>query len=758
MRLLICIGLLSSCRGKPPEETGTDSVDTQITVDTADTTGPADVDGDGFNAEEDCDDSNGAIHPDADEVCDGLDNNCNGDVDEDSATDAPTWYTDGDGDGYGDDATASPSCAQPVGTSAMGGDCDDTDPTFHPGAREDDCADPTDWNCDGSVGYADVDGDGFAACDDCDDAEATVNDDADETCNGIDDDCDGDTDDNATDAPTWYGDSDGDTFGGSQFTATSCVAPDGYVATSDDCDDLDANTHPGAAESCDLADNDCDGDVDEGVESTWYADADGDGFGDATTPIQACTAPTGYTWNGDDCDDANAATNPSSYEICDSADNDCDGSIDEDAINASTWYADGDADGYGTLSGTSISCDQPTGYAAAANDCDDSDGGVNPGATEICDSVDNDCDGDTDEGVTSTYYIDVDGDGYGGSTTMEACTQPSGYVSDASDCNDSEAAANPGESEVCDGIDNNCDGAVDEGLTSTWYQDVDGDGYGGSTQTEACTQPTGFVADSSDCDDADAAANPGESEACDGTDNDCDGVIDNGVLGNTLICAASSCLAILQDQPTATSGTYHLDPSGSSAFAAWCDMTTDGGGWTLGFTKNSSHNSGVYAGFGGSYQDVNQLTVHPDNASSDSTPRAGWLNLNDLVHTEIVVTAHANGSETYRSNSIPATEIRISWGQDGYLLYGGSTGYYWCGGNRSYTDHGSGQVNQPSGAPNDCKGHGGLGSGWDFSNANTANQGLTMCGPDVGGWMHSGFASGSVSNGSVGAAQAIWAR
>jgi hypothetical protein len=753
MRLLLVLALLCSCREKPLEILGDDTQ-----ADTQDSAPVPDVDGDGFNAEDDCDDSNGAIHPDADEVCDGLDNNCDGDVDEDSATDAATWYADADGDGYGDDNSASTACTQPAGATASGGDCDDTDPTFHPGAREDDCADPTDWNCDGSVGYADADGDGFAACEDCDDTKATVNDDAAETCNDTDDDCDGDIDENATDATTWYGDADGDTYGGSQFTATACVAPDGYVATADDCDDLDPTSYPGAAETCDEADNDCDSEVDEGVQSTWYADADGDGYGDSLSTVDSCDMPAGYSANGDDCDDNNAATNPSSYEICDNTDNDCDGSTDEDAINATTWYEDGDGDGYGTLSSTSISCDQATGFSANATDCDDSNAGVNPGATETCDSVDNDCDGSTDEGVTSIFYIDGDSDGYGGAAQAEACTQPSGYATASGDCDDAEAAANPGETEICDTIDNNCDGTVDEGLTSTWYQDGDGDGYGGSTSTQSCNQPTGWVADSTDCDDNDNLIHPTAPESCDGLDNDCDSQVDEGILGNALACSANNCLAVLQDQPGATSGTYHLDPSGNSAFASWCDMTTDGGGWTLAFTKNSIHNSGVYAGFAGSYQEVTQLTVHPDNASSDSTPRAGWLNLNDLVHTEIVLTAHFNGSETYRSNSIPASEIRIAWGQDGYLLYGGSTGYYWCGGNRNFTDHGSGQVNQPSGAPADCKGHGGLGSGWDFSDSTDYNLGLTMCGPDVGGWMHGSFHGPEIANGLVGAAQAIWVR
>jgi hypothetical protein len=107
-----------------------------------DTSAAVDADGDGFGVQEDCDDTDSTIHPDADEICDGVDNNCDGTVDEDSATDATTWFTDADGDGYGDDAATTSACSQPVGTSTLGGDCDDADPAFHPGAREDDCTDP----------------------------------------------------------------------------------------------------------------------------------------------------------------------------------------------------------------------------------------------------------------------------------------------------------------------------------------------------------------------------------------------------------------------------------------------------------------------------------------------------------------------------------------------------------------------------------------------------------------------------------------
>ncbi len=580
--------LATSCRGKDGTvDTGEVSPDDTSEEETGLDTGDIiDLDEDGHPASTDCDDSDATSYPGATETCDGADNDCDGIVDND-ASDATVFFSDTDGDGYGDDASSVNACTLPTGYSPLGGDCDDADPVYHPGAAEADCTDAADYNCDGSVGFADADGDGFAACVDCDDADAAVNDDAAESCNGIDDDCDGlaDSDDpDVVDASTWYGDADGDGYGGQQFVQAACSAPAGFVATNDDCDDLDADSYPGAAESCDESDNDCDGDVDEGVESTWYADADGDGYGDATTTTDACTAPPGYTWNGDDCDDTAPAAHPGGLEVCDGADNDCDGDTDEDnALDALTWYADSDGDGYGDTATTTAACQQPSGHVPGDSDCDDAVAAVNPGATEVCDNVDNNCDGSVDEGVQSTWYADADGDGYGDTaSSTEACQQPTGHVSGDSDCDDAVAAVNPGATEVCDNVDNNCDGSVDEGVQSTWYADADGDGYGdAASTTAACNQPTGFLSDNTDCDDTDGTVNPSATELCgDGLDNNCDGSQSTDPLGHTAGCAGTDCSAILAADATSATGTYWIDPASTGAFQVACDMDTSGGGWT----------------------------------------------------------------------------------------------------------------------------------------------------------------------------------
>jgi uncharacterized protein (TIGR02145 family) len=232
----------------------------------------------------------------------------------------------------------------------------------------------------------------------------------------------------------------------------------------------------------------------------------------------------GFSENNGDCDDTNAQVYSGAEEICDGLDNDCDGLVDEDA--GSIFYQDSDGDGFGG-STTIQSCTQPSGYVAQSGDCDDSDANINPSAVEVCDGIDNNCDGVFDEGLTSTFYQDLDGDGFGSLITIQSCTQPSGYVAQGGDCDDSDATINPNSVEVCDGIDNNCDGIVDEGLTSTFYQDLDGDGFGSSITVQSCTQPSGYVAQNGDCDDSDATINPNASEICNGIDENCDSVIDD---------------------------------------------------------------------------------------------------------------------------------------------------------------------------------------------------------------------------------------
>jgi hypothetical protein len=382
----------------------------------------------------------------------------------------------------------------------------------------------------------DGDGDGHPASEDCDDADATVNADAEELCDGIDNDCDGDIDEELT--LTLYTDADGDGFGDPATQTEACTAGADQVEVGEDCDDADAAVYPDADELCDGVDNDCDGDIDEDGLSTWYTDADGDGYGDPGTAVESCAPEDDEVANGDDCDDADVAAAPGLDEVCDGIDNDCDGSIDgPGATDAATWYLDVDGDGYGDAGVSATDCEAPSGYTDNADDCDDADFDISPAGTELCDGTDNDCDGSTDEddaADAATWYADTDGDGHGDAgTTTQACAAPSGYVSSDDDCDDGRADVSPSASELCDGsTDEDCDGTVDEddaADAATWYADGDGDGYGasGSGTTAACTQPSGFTAADDDCDDGDAAINPAATEVCDGEDNDCDGATDD---------------------------------------------------------------------------------------------------------------------------------------------------------------------------------------------------------------------------------------
>ncbi|MCP3102459.1 putative metal-binding motif-containing protein [Myxococcus sp. K15C18031901] len=292
-------------------------------------------------------------------------------------------------------------------------------------------------------------------------------------------------------------------------------------------------------------------------------DADGDGFVDKAS-------------GGTDCDDSRdtgAQRYPGNTEVCDDIDNDCDGTADE-GLAIEALYVDRDGDGYGT--GSVINrCKPATGYATVGGDCDDTPvSGLarHPGKTELCDDIDNNCNNVVDEGFDKEWFLDADNDTFPRNEAPTlSCTAPSGntYVHRRADgvfdCDDSPgvgARRFPGNPEVCDDIDNDCDVDVDETFTTKgqacagscggvfvcgadqnsvvcnkadpalYYPDVDGDGQGSAdvSAAEVCegaNPPAGHVlGNRQDCDDADPKVKVGGVEVCDAIDNNCSGTAD----------------------------------------------------------------------------------------------------------------------------------------------------------------------------------------------------------------------------------------
>ena len=407
-----------------------------------------------------------------------------------------------DTDMYGlDGAAGAAGSAGEAGSGGSGGSGDECTPD----GMERDCecpdgADGTQTCEDGEFGececeyYPDDDGDGYGDensdpttdtekpaghagnNDDCDDGNASTHPGADEVCDGEDNDCDGKVDegDVCGEPRTWYEDADGDSYGNPHRTKIAVEKPAGYVSNGDDCDDTRASIHPGAVEVCNNLDDDCDGQVDEGgvcdQPNTWHRDQDGDGYGDPNSTKTAVNRPSGYVADGSDCDDTRASIHPGAAEVCNNLDDDCDGQVDEGGVcdTPTTWYADDDGDGYGDPNNKQNAVEKPAGYVSNGDDCDDTRASIHPGAAEVCNNLDDDCDGQVDEGgvcdTPTTWYADDDGDGYGDpSDTVSSNSQPSGYVANADDCDDDNANRNPGMTEICDNdIDDDCDGLVDE--------------------------------------------------------------------------------------------------------------------------------------------------------------------------------------------------------------------------------------------------------------------------------------------------------
>ncbi len=307
-----------------------------------------------------------------------------------------------------------------------------------------------------------------------------------------------------------------------------------------DCGPTDPATYPNAAESCDAVDSDCDGSV-----TDEFTDTDGDGIPDCIEDDSDGDGDPDDT----DCEPLDPAVHSAAIDTPDDdIDQDCDG------FDATACWLDADGDGFGgaePLWAADGDCDD-SGESAVGTDCDDGAGGVHPGAQEVCNSTDDDCDAATDE------LVDSDGDGYticdgdcaefddtvhpGASeecdgldtdcdpSTLEDATDSDGdgFRLCDGDCDDADGTTYPGAPELCDGLDNDCDGGPESDAEVDfvdWYLDADGDGFGDAmlphSDNPLCDAPDGYVTDDGDCADDDPSVFPGAEERCNGEDDDC---------------------------------------------------------------------------------------------------------------------------------------------------------------------------------------------------------------------------------------------
>ena len=247
-----------------------------------------------------------------------------------------------------------------------------------------------------------------------------------------------------------------------------------------------------SSQACDEESDTC------GIDCDANGDADGDGV-----RSMAC--------GGHDCDDEDSNRFPGNLEVCDEE------GVDEDCDPATFGNRDADRDGH-----VDAACCNGT---SCGDDCDDGRADVFDGTTEVCDGVDSDCDGLVDEGVLVELYADGDGDGFGAGPALRLCPGTPGHSVNAGDCDDDDPSRSPLATELCaSDVDEDCDTRIDESGPRLFFRDADGDGYGDpgdTTMTASCTPPAGYVGNSRDCADGNAAVHPGALDLCNGVDDDC---------------------------------------------------------------------------------------------------------------------------------------------------------------------------------------------------------------------------------------------
>lgn len=212
----------------------------------------------------------------------------------------------------------------------------------------------------------------------------------------------------------------------------------------------------------------------EGENCIAYRDADGDKYGDEKDFIEykcGTDLEVGYTDKKGDCNDRNRYVNPGAVETCNGGDDNCDGIVDpEDADMCNRYYKDMDGDGVGVAEFKCLCVSKGLFASLETGDCDDSNKNVHQNAREICNTVDDNCNGQIDEGENlkdcRPFYFDKDGDGFGYQEKSKCLCKPDGlYRAEVlGDCNDDNFNVNPGVAEIFDRRDNNCNGIIDENV------------------------------------------------------------------------------------------------------------------------------------------------------------------------------------------------------------------------------------------------------------------------------------------------------
>ncbi len=480
------------------------------------------------------------------ELCNGMDDDCDGSNDEDTV---------GKPCEVKNDHGACPGTSTCDGATAG---CKGQEP-------EAELCDGKDQNCDGKAdeSFDDTDQDSTADCVDEDDDNDTILDvpdncpvqantgQEDHDLDGKGDVCDPDDDadtigDEKDNCPLVQNTSQDDLdLDGQGDACDSDKDGDGVDNDKDNCPidanadqaDLDQN---GIGDEC-SGDKDGDGVPDAGdncpkVKNADQLDSDQDGVGNV------CDDDDDGDLDPDvvDCAPLDATASHTAAELCNVKDDDCDGQTDEvDAKGCAVFYLDADKDTFGQSKLSQCLCVPSGDYTAIqSGDCNDGSTASNPLAPEVCDGIDNDCDTTADElgalGCT-VYYTDQDKDTFGlpGSELCQCTPTVDHPTAKGGDCDDLVITTNPGGTETCGGKDENCNMEVDEEgalFCKTFFRDVDGDTWGVQGLTKCLCLPSSpySATQTGDCDDSTSTTSPVAAELCDGADNNCNTLVDEG--------------------------------------------------------------------------------------------------------------------------------------------------------------------------------------------------------------------------------------